>query len=215
MGGYGSGRINQGGRSTTEDFRLLDVRHLQKKNMLRPGYSNSWVWSRGGQKVAGIDIRAELDRVILSYRIQPPGGEWRDLDYPVLLDRTPCALGGSRVWFRCPAKNCARRVAILYLGGSSIFACRHCYQLAYQSQREEAHDRMARQVDRLRELLRWEPGMLHGSGVRPKGMHWTTFDRLRRQHDALKNDSLMGAMAKFRGAYGSLQALKDDLAVED
>ena len=124
-------------------------------------------------------------------------------------------MGGSCVSLRCPENNSARRVAILYLGGSSIFACRHCYQLTYPSQREEAHDRMARQVDRIRERLRWEPGMLHGSGGRPKGMHWTTFDQLRRQHDALKNDSLIGAMAMLSGAYGSLQAFKDHLAIED
>ena len=186
MGGYGSGRKNQGGRSTTEDFRLLDVRHLQKKNMLRPGYSNSWVWSCGGQNVAEIDIRAEIDHLILSYRIQPLGDEWRNMEYPLRLDRTPCALGGSRVWFRCPAENCARRVAILYLGGSSIFACRQCYQLCYQSQREQVHDRMARRLVGLRERLQWDPDWMDGSGRRPKGMHRTGFDRMREQHDALK-----------------------------
>ena len=183
--------------------------------MLRTGYSNGWSWYRSGHKIAGIDIRAELNRVIISYGVQPDGGEGRNMEYPLRLDRTPCGLGGSRVWFRCPASNCGRRVAILYLGGSSIFACRHCYQLAYQSQREQVHDRMARQVDRIRERLRWQPGMLHGSGVRPEGMHRATFDKLRRQHGALKNQSLMGAMAKFRGAYGSLQAFMDDLAIDD
>lgn len=215
MGGYGSGRRNQGGRNTTEDYRLLDVRQLQKKNILRSGFSNGWAWYRAGQKIAEIDIRAEQDRLILSYRIKPHGDEWRTMEYPVSLERTPCALGGCRVWFRCPANNCSRRVAILYLGGSHIFACRHCYQLAYQSQREPEHDRLARQADRLRERLHWEPGMLNGSGWRPKGMHGTTFERLRHKHDVLKNNSLIGVMAKFRGAYANLQALKDDLAIDD
>ena len=100
--------------------------------------------------------------------------------------RTPCARGGSRVWFRCPTTYCARLVAILYLGGSGIFACRDCYQLAYPSQRESEHDRLARQADKLRERLQWEPGMLNGSGGRPKGMHQTTFERLSNKHDVLK-----------------------------
>ena len=38
--------------------------------------------------------------------------------------------------FICPAAGCGRRVAILYRGG--IFACRHCYRLAYASSREDA-----------------------------------------------------------------------------
>jgi hypothetical protein len=42
-------------------------------------------------------------------------------------------------WFICPAVGCGRCVAILYGGG--IFACRHCYRLAYASSREEAGGR--------------------------------------------------------------------------
>ena len=76
--------------------------------------------------------------------------------------RTPCNLGGSRAWFICPAVGCGRRVAILYGGG--IFACRHCYQLAYASAREDVCDRAARRADRLRARLGWEPGILNGNG---------------------------------------------------
>ena len=54
----------------------------------------------------------------------------------VRIVRTPCRLGGSRAWFICPAVGCGRRVAILYGGG--IFACRHCYDLAYDSSRNSS-----------------------------------------------------------------------------
>ena len=65
-------------------------------------------------------------------------------------------------------------MAILYGGG--IFACRHCYRLAYPSQRANWDDRAARRADRIRDKPGWEPGILNGNGWKPKGMHWNTFE---------------------------------------
>jgi hypothetical protein len=87
--------------------------------------------------------------------------------------------------------GCGRRVAILYGGG--IFACRHCHQLAYSSQRETFDDRAARRADKIRERLAWEPGILNGRGwKKPKGMHWHTFEKLTAKHEALVQESLTG-----------------------
>jgi hypothetical protein len=88
--------------------------------------------------------------------------------YAVRIVLTPCNLGGWRAWFVCPAVGCGQRVAILY--GGSIFACRHCYQLAYTSAREDAGDRAARRADRLRARLAWKPGILNGRGGKPRWM---------------------------------------------
>ncbi len=82
-----------------------------------------------------------------------------------------------------PLSGCRRRVAILY--GGVIFACRHCYRLAYPSQREADYDRLARRADKTRVRLGWEPDTLNGDGPKPKGMHWQTFERLVEQHEAL------------------------------
>ena len=49
------------------------------------------------------------------------------------LSRSSCHYGGERPWFLCP--HCGRRVAILY--GGAVFACRTCYGLAYEVQRED------------------------------------------------------------------------------
>jgi len=117
------------------------------------------------------------------------------MEYPVYLDWTDCNLAGRRPWFRCPARGCGRRVAILY--GGSIFACRHCHQLAYASQREAGYDRAARKADRIRDKLGWEPGILNGEGGKPKGMHWRTFERLQTEHDALVGESLAGMARRF------------------
>ena len=87
-------------------------------------------------------------------------------------------------------------MAILYSG--EIFACRHCHQLAYPSQREAGYDRAARQADKIRERLGWESGILNGKGwTKPKGMHWRTFERLNAEYDALVAESLAGITEKF------------------
>jgi len=135
-------------------------------------------------------MRTEADRVILNYRSRINGGEWQSMEYPVYLEWTPCNLGGRRVWFRCPAQGCGRRVAILF--GGSIFACRHCHKLAYECQRETYDDRAMRRADTIRRRLGWEAGIANPEGGKPKGMHWNTFERLKAQHDAFANASWAG-----------------------
>lgn len=197
MGGPGSGRRwHYGAADCTDDYRRLDVRRWQRDGFLTPGRAFGWQWTRDGEKVASIDVRAETDRVILSYRHRSGSGDWQSEEYPVWLDWTVCTYGGRRAWFLCPARGCGRRVAILY--GGAIFACRHCYRLAYPSQRESADDRAARRADRIRARLGWEPGILNGEGGKPKGMRWRTFERLSAEHDAFVGKSLAG-MARRLG----------------
>ncbi|MDR0379986.1 MAG: hypothetical protein LBI62_08620 [Candidatus Accumulibacter sp.] len=195
MGGFGSGN-RLGGKSTTSDRLALDIRKLHRDGLLIPGRAFGLHWSRKGEEVASIRIRTEADRVILNYRSRSNDGEWQAMEYPVYLEWTNCHLGGRRVWFRCPAQGCGRRVAILY--GGPIFACRHCYRLVYACQRERHEDRTARRADAIRERLEWEPGILNGSGCKPKGMHWPTFWRLRAKHDEFKSLALAG-MARRLG----------------
>ncbi len=152
MGGRGSGRRwHSGAKDTTNDYRALDVRRSQREGLRVPERAFGWNWLRHDETVASIQVRAESDRVILSYRHRSGGGEWKSEDYPVRLDWTPCTYGESRAWFICPARGCGKRVAILYGGG--IFACRHGYRLACPSQREAADDRAARRADRIRARL--------------------------------------------------------------
>ncbi len=192
MGGSGSGRHWQFGANTTDDYRSIDIRWLKREGLLKPGVIRSINWSRGGEVTGSINVKSEPGRVILDYRHRDRGGEWQPERYPVYLDTTPCHMGGERHWFLCPARGCGRRVAILY--GGAIFACRHCYQLVYPSQREKPWDRAARRADRIRDKLGWEPGILNGSEPwnKPKGMHQTTFDRLCRKHDCFENRALAG-----------------------
>lgn len=197
MGGIGSGRHwHYGAKDTTSDYRSIDVRRLNRDGLLAPHQMYGWQWTCNDEKVASIQIRTEPGQVIFTYRHRSGGEEWIDESYPVYLDWTSCNLGGQRPWFLCPARGCGRRVAILY--GGAIFACRHCYQLAYDSQRETADDRAARRADNIRRRLGWKVGILNPKGwQKPKGMHWNTFQRLNREHDSFVAISLAGMAARF------------------
>lgn len=196
MGGLGSGRRwYYGASNTTNDYRAIDVRRWQRDGFLTPGRTFGWQWTRTSEVTASIQVHVETDRVCLIYRHRSSSSEWKEENYPVWLEWTSCNLGGQRPWFRCPARGCRRRVAILYGGG--IFACRHCYRLAYLSQRETWGGRARLRADRIRAKLGWEPGILNGGGLKPKGMHWRTFERLSAKHDALVEQSLGGMAVRF------------------
>lgn len=175
MGGFGSGRAYQGGKRTTNGMLALDVRQLHRGGQLTPGQSFPKTWQQNGEELASIQMRTEVDRVILDYRIRTNDGE-RPMNYPVHLEWTGCHLGGRRAWFLCPTPGCGRRVAILF--GGAVFACRHCHKLAYESQRASPSDRAMRRADRIRRRLGWDAGIANPSGGKPKGMHWRTFARL-------------------------------------
>ena len=208
MGGTNSGRKDQGGKKTTEDFRFLDVRQFHRDGLLENGKSFGWSWTRNGAKMASIQVQVNDNQVILDYRHQRNGSEWRNQNYSVLLDWTPCNYGGLRPWFRCPASGCCRRVAKLHLGSAGKFACRHCYQLAYASQRESADDRAIRQAGKIRDRLGWEPGILNGHGDKPKGMHWQTYQKLVFGHDNFVNISLVRMQKQIQMMSASLEKTK-------
>ena len=116
--------------------------------------------------------------IILSDRQRSFGSDqWEQKDYPVRLVRTPCHYGGHRTWFLCPARGCGRRVAILYAG--NIFACRHCYGLAYHSQRVQGYQRALSHAQAIRVKLGGSGSLADPFPSKPKGMHRSTYQRLR------------------------------------
>ena len=137
-----------------------------------------------GEGVGSIGMRAIEGRITLTYRYRCNDEEWQAVEEPVSIVWTPCHFGGSRPWFVCPGVvngvPCGRRVGKLY-GPGRYFLCRHCYGLAYQSQREQAHERALRRAVAIRRRLGGEPGMLCPFPEKPKGMQWRTYERLRQR----------------------------------
>ena len=74
-----------------------------------------------------------------------------------------------------------RRVAILY-GPGRYFLCRHCYDLSYQSQRDNVMYRALHKAQSIRERLGGSANMTEPFPEKPKGMHCRTYERLWREH---------------------------------
>jgi hypothetical protein len=182
MGGFGSTRWGwTSTKDTVEGNRRLDINQLNRAGCLRPGYQGGWEWKRDGERVAWIQFRRNGNALILSYRVRQHGEEWQDVVQPTQIVWMPRRFGGVRPYFVCPGVvngiACGRRVAKLY-GAGTYFLCRHCYRLAYASQREDRYDRALRHANNIRMRLGGEPGTASLFPKRPKGMRHANYKRL-------------------------------------
>jgi len=185
MGGFGSGQRRSSWKVSTSDCYRLDVRWLHRKGLLFPGGYFPLTWTRNGEPTGSIGLWSETDRVILRYRHHRFDEPWKEQEYPVMLEWTPCNYGGTRVWFRCPIWSCGRRVAVLY--GNGMFACRQCHQLAYESQREQPYSRALSHAQAIVERL--SGAWADGFPDKPKGMHWRTYSGLFREYEDAQHRS--------------------------
>lgn len=195
MGGRGSGRpASYSGNGTTAESLPLDIRRLQRAGVLTPGRAFSWQWTVNDRVRASIQVRVESWQVELAYSYTREGQPAELVRQAVMLETTPCTLGGSRPWFCCP--TCARRVAVIY-GVGRLFACRRCKGLTYASQAEDDGDRAARRADLIRKRLGWPAGIFNPVGGKPAGMHWSTFRKLTTEYDRILGVSLHGIAKKL------------------
>ena len=183
MGGIRSGRHGNS-KATTSQYPQLDLRRWQREGLLVPGSSFWRLFGWGDEVTACVNVCVEPRRVILSYGHRGYQGAWQHKQYTVWLDRTPCNYGGTRAWFLCP--GCRRRVAILY--GGNIFACRRCYELAYQNQRESDLDRGLHRAQTIRMKLGGSGNSTLPFPPKPKGLHWRTYLDL--QIEAAKHEQV-------------------------
>jgi hypothetical protein len=183
VGGLGSGRPRSG-RIKVEACRSIDVNRLHRDGCLKPGSRCDSYWTRNGETVGSMSLRAEADWLHLTHRVRSGSGEWEDVGETVDIVRVPCRFGGTRPYFICPGvvngTACGRRVAKLY-GPGRYFLCRHCYRLAYASQSEDVMNRSVRQTNKIRRRLGGNAGTASEFPPRPKGMWRRTYESLREQ----------------------------------
>jgi hypothetical protein len=68
----------------------------------------------------------------------------------------------------------------------TLFACRHCYELAYASQQETTHERGLLRIQKIRARVGGTHDIFEEFPPKPKGMHHRTYYRLREAHDCRK-----------------------------
>ena len=183
MGGYGSGkRYSFATKRTTSGLIALDVNYLNRSGNLNQMCWSHINWSRGGQAMLSIRTHIEEAFLLLNYEWHSSHDKLETVTEHVLLSYTPCNYGGQRPWFICPGVingvPCQRRVAKLYMAGK-YFLCRRCYNLVYQSQRESKPDRLLRKSQNIRMRLGGTGSIMESFPFKPKGMHWSTYERLR------------------------------------
>ena len=71
------------------------------------------------------------------------------------------------------------------------------------------------QVIRASAWPRWQPGILNGDGLGPTGMHWRTFARRQREHNAHINAALASLAARLRQLRDKFGVTDIDIDPED
>ena len=192
MGGYGSGRRGWPKRKA-EDCLAVDIRALRKGGHLRRwGMPIAWgLYSATGNCIAHVDLCVLDQTVEFDYQVRNRDGTFERRHRVAAIERTPCRFGGTRTWFLCPLPECGRRVTTLYVADGEV-GCRHCHDLRYTSQCESVADRAMRRERRIRKKLGAGGDLTRPIVTKPKGMHWTTYRRLRSEAYRHQTVSLAG-----------------------
>lgn len=189
MGGLGSGKRSHTGyhKTTVSSCFVLNIFKLQRKGLLK-SEPVSISWSDNKTIMFAINMRVECNKLTLDYYVN----DNKKIEYVVSLTTSPCHYGGERLWFVCPNNQCMRRVSCLYLK-TEYFQCRHCLNLTYDCRNENQCDRGYRRARKIRRRLNASMNLTVPTYPwdKPKGMHWSTFDRLVAQADRVTNKSTL------------------------
>lgn len=206
MGGIGSGHwYRWDTKAVIEDGLVLNLGRCIRQRLLRDGAAGggSLVWSsvHDGEKVATIGYSFDMREpyaasMTLDYTVTRRGSEPVKVLETIALEFTEPNYGGRRWWFRCPYTR--KRAAKLYLPpGALYFRHRKAYRMAYRSQNEQPHERYLSKAQDIRLRLGGPASVLDWFPVKPKGMHWKTYHRLREEAEEAETRSNLYAMERF------------------
>ena len=107
-----------GGRDSCELYKSIDVRRWRREGRLRAGQQFSWPWTSGGEPSGTINVRTEVDEVVLIYCVRSFLAGWKSIEQRVPITWTHCHLGGRRPWFICSART--QRTILRAAGGRAV-----------------------------------------------------------------------------------------------
>jgi hypothetical protein len=161
------GRPWGSGRRTVEQTCSIDIGMLKRAGYFAASKQGHWIWRWNGEIIGTARIEWDGARLIVRNQVI---GLWK----------AGCRFGGQRLWFKC---SCGRHVATLYSPNAGPWACRHCYQLTYAMRQAIPRDRHLLRAQRIRDRLGGSRNMMEDFPVKPKGMHWRRYNRMRDIHD--------------------------------
>jgi hypothetical protein len=203
MGGFGSGQWpRRQTKDTVDSYPRLDIRAWQRQRLLRPGSGFWWGhWTPEGRFVAALHVEVPDAAGLVLQHVGHAGEGGRSPATYVPLVWSPCPYGGRRPWFLCPGGGpggCGQRVAVLYRAGTAA-RCRHCFGLAYASQRHDRPTRLIIRAQQTRRRLGGSGSLMEPFPPRPRGMHERTYRRLRRAAEAREAAGLHAQLAQLEG----------------
>lgn len=178
-----------------EETHSIDLAWLRRRGYLRVGAFGVLTWSCRGVQTGSVGYRVDALGLRLSYKTKrAEGQDWQQVDELIPFAETRCHLGGRRKWLQCP--GCARRCRTVF--GGSVFRCRLCHGLRYESQYEPPFARAASRSHKLRQRLGQVAGLDEFFPPKPKGMHWRTYRRLEMKDEDLQAVWSAGIIARFK-----------------
>jgi hypothetical protein len=157
-------------------WKVKNKEHIRKKlcsNLVQIDSFKIYKNGRTGEfQVKPLDILAKpmQKHLEITYRKQ------KSSPYKIPVDQVKCNYGGIKRYFRCPL--CNNRMRILYLAENSIFICRKCLNLGYETQRYRTSNRYMMNESKILQGIKNLNGDLK-SNIRPKGMHKKTFQKIK------------------------------------
>lgn len=126
------------------------------------------------------------DYLKISYRNQ------KKHSYIIPVQKLTCNYGGYRYFFNCPL--CKQRMRILYFSEKSVFLCRKCLNLCYETQRLRPTKRYEHIAKKIKSYIQSREGDFYHK--KPKYMHAHTYEMLKskqfyyeaKSHQALNNE---------------------------
>jgi hypothetical protein len=175
------------------EVHSVDLARLKRNELLIPGRWSTLTWSRNGEVTGSIRILCLESALRLVYRARQSGDEWEDITETIPLIETETAFGGRRQWLSC--LSCQKRCRVIY--GGLKFRCRACMGLRYDTQYEPAFARSATRALKIRARLGSTDGIDAPFPDRPKGMHRTTYLRLRAEEGRLRDNWAAGILRRW------------------
>jgi hypothetical protein len=136
--------------------------------------------------VGGVIARVELvplaDSVECTYTRVIGTRPTEEVQYVIPVTATEPNYGGRRLWFLCARPSCRRRSGRLFLD-DPYFVCRTCAGVRYSSQTQSKprHVQQAERAKAIRARLGGRLNLRDPLPERPKGMHRSTYERLRKE----------------------------------
>lgn len=158
-------------------------KHVRRKLCSKLPSIDSFKYYKGNAKeqtitgftVEPLDVKADAypNHLKITYRKR------KNCSYMIAIDKLTCNYSGFRYFFKCPL--CQKRMRFLYFAEQSIFLCRNCLNLSYESQHLRPIWRYSHMQDKAKKLIKQKGGDLDTYKKPPK-MHQNTYQKLKSKH---------------------------------